>query len=70
MQVAGLKAGDYFGENALLRNEPRNATIKANSQAIRLVTVGWFADNPESCITSLCFGYSFPTLGNVEPSVE
>lgn len=33
-QVADLKAGDYFGENALLRDEPRNATIKANSQAL------------------------------------
>eukprot|EP00439_Symbiodinium_sp_Y106_P006554 s5430_g1.t1 len=35
-KVAGLKAGDYFGENALLRNEPRNATIKANSQVVTL----------------------------------
>ncbi|CAK9024732.1 unnamed protein product [Durusdinium trenchii] len=35
-KVASLKAGDYFGENALLRNEPRNATIKANSQVITL----------------------------------
>jgi len=28
-QVATLKAGDYFGENALLRSETRNASIQA-----------------------------------------
>lgn len=28
-KVASLKQGDYFRENALLRNEPRSATIKA-----------------------------------------
>jgi len=36
-QVNTVKEGDYFGENALLHDEPRNATIKASSELTCLV---------------------------------
>mmetsp|Transcript_53452 Transcript_53452/g.148100 ORF Transcript_53452/g.148100 Transcript_53452/m.148100 type:complete len:805 (-) Transcript_53452:96-2510(-) len=31
-KVGSLKTGDYFGEGALLHDEPRNATIKADTE--------------------------------------
>eukprot|EP00933_Yihiella_yeosuensis_P042548 TRINITY_DN3716_c0_g1_i1.p1 TRINITY_DN3716_c0_g1~~TRINITY_DN3716_c0_g1_i1.p1 ORF type:complete len:769 (-),score=246.47 TRINITY_DN3716_c0_g1_i1:125-2431(-) len=35
-QVASLKSGDYFGENALLRDEPRQASIITTSKCTAL----------------------------------
>merc|ERR1711896_115530 len=37
-KVAELQQGDYFGDGALMRNEPRNATVKASAivQAIKI----------------------------------
>lgn len=63
--VADLKVGDYFGENALLRNEPRNATIKAAGtvQALKIT---------RDAFTSLGLGekLQFPKRGAVAGGVN
>ena len=38
-----LKAGDYFGELALLSGEPRAASVEATSETVRAVRAAmWF----------------------------
>ena len=38
-QVMQYKAGDYFGERALLKGEPRAASIVCTSEDVRVVSL-------------------------------
>ena len=40
VEVDRLHAGGYFGEAALISHEPRNATVWADSDAVKVAAMG------------------------------